>query len=123
MKTILIVDDNVFVGRGLIMLLNALNYDCEIIEAATEAQAIELSKSLLPTIILIDCCLPGKNGFVVVRKVVEVSPQSKIILLSIHDDPDNRAQAKCQGISVFVSKHENPIELLRVIRHYLENAR
>jgi len=86
--SVLIVDDHELVRQGIEAFLN-LQPDIEIIATAANAkQAIEQVEMLVPDVILMDLNLgEGINGIEATRQIKEISPQSKVIVLtSFHSD-------------------------------------
>ncbi|MBK9097154.1 MAG: response regulator transcription factor [bacterium] len=61
-------------------------------------------EELVPDIILLDIGLPGMNGIEVIPELRKLSPSSKIIIITIHDDDENVFNAICAGASGYLLK-------------------
>jgi DNA-binding NarL/FixJ family response regulator len=61
-------------------------------------------EDLVPDIILLDIGLPGMNGIEVIPELRKLSPTSKIIIITIHDDDENVFNAICAGASGYLLK-------------------
>jgi DNA-binding NarL/FixJ family response regulator len=82
--TVLLVDDHSLVRRGFRRLLED-EPDMEVVgEAGDGEESIRLAKELHPRVVVMDCALPGMNGLQATRKIVEDSPQTSVLMLSMH---------------------------------------
>jgi DNA-binding NarL/FixJ family response regulator len=111
MTTILVVDDQPAVLNALKQCF-AMEPDLQIIGTAEDgAQALALVRDLRPDILLTDIKMPLMNGIVATRAVLQASPDTKVVILSVYDDPLTRSQALAAGAAAFVAKHD-PADLL-----------
>src|SRR5713226_4241644 len=86
---ILIVDDNAAVRTTVRLLLDWHSFQvCG--EAKDGLEAIEKVIELKPDIILLDINMPGMNGVKAAYEIRRISPQTKIVFLTIHDTPAAR---------------------------------
>ena len=80
--SVLIVDDHAVVRRGLRAFLES-EEDIEIVgEAANGAEAVEKVQALLPDVVLMDLVMPGMGGIRATREIAEVSPSSRVLVLT-----------------------------------------
>ncbi|GAB4481996.1 MAG: response regulator transcription factor [Anaerolineales bacterium] len=115
MIRLLLVDDHAVVRSGLRLLLQS-EADIEIAgEAATGAQAIALTQSLQPDIVLIDIGLPDMSGIAATREIKHLCPQSAVLALTIHEDEEYFFKMLEAGASGYVPKRAAPEELLSAI--------
>jgi DNA-binding NarL/FixJ family response regulator len=87
MKTkILLADDHQLLLDGLRPLLDGY-VDIDVVGVAKDGmQAVELARSLNPDIVLLDISMPQLNGIDAARRILQDSPDIKIIMLSMHSD-------------------------------------
>ena len=114
--SVLIVDDHAVLRAGLRMLLDAES-DMEVVgEAGDGAEALARAVELTPDIVLLDVTMPGMSGLDVLRRVQEVSPPTRVLILTMHDDQGYVRQALEGGGLGYVLKRAADIELLSAIR-------
>jgi len=85
---LLLADDHEIVRKGLRSVLEAQK-DCEVVgEAADGRQAIALVKELNPDIVILDISMPLLNGLEATRQILKIRPQTKVLILTMHEsDP------------------------------------
>lgn len=87
MYRMMIIDDEPYVRRGLKKLTEWEKYGIEIIgEAANGKQAYDVIKKEKPDLILTDIYMPKMDGLELAKKVTDISPYAKVILLSGYED-------------------------------------
>ncbi len=114
--TILIVDDHVMVRRGLKMAIEAQSDLCVVGEAGTVHEAIAVAAASSPQIITLDLSMPGPSGVASVKRLRSASPSSRIIVVSMHDDPAYVRSAMALGAAGYVHKSAADTELVAAIR-------
>ena len=116
MVTVLIVDDQPGVLDALRQYF-AVEPDIRIVGEATDGRiAVALAGELQPDVVITDIRMPNLGGLDSIPRLREVAPQSKVIILTIYDDPATRAQAVAAGASAFVAKQDHAEVLLDVVR-------
>ncbi len=87
MKTarILLVDDHEVVRRGLRALLDAQPGWKVIGEAATGREAVQLTKELQPTVVVMGISMPELNGLEATRQILKAAPKTEVLILTMHD--------------------------------------
>jgi DNA-binding NarL/FixJ family response regulator len=114
--TVLLVDDHSLVRRGFRRLLED-EPDMEVVgEAGDGEESIRLAKELHPRVVVMDCALPGMNGLQATRKIVEDSPQTSVLMLSMHTESTWVRQAVEAGAKGYVLKDALDLELGAAIR-------
>ncbi len=120
---VLIVDDHAVVRAGLALLLNA-EEDLEAVgEAGTAKEAILEARSSRPDVILLDVVMPGQSGLEVVPQLLQEQPETKVVMLSMQDDPRYVRAAFEAGASGYVLKEAADVELVAAIREVAGGGR
>ena len=102
--TLLVVDDHTLFRRGLIALLS-LDGGLQVVgEAGDAAQALRLAPQLRPQVILLDNHLPGVMGVDAIRGLREVSPTSRVLMLTVSEDAQDLATALRNGAQGYLLK-------------------
>jgi DNA-binding NarL/FixJ family response regulator len=101
---VLIVDDTPQVRRDLRQFLDLTGGMEVIAEAADGQEAVRLANELTPDVIVMDLEMPRMDGFEATRQIKERGPAPRIIILSVHADPENIARARSAGADEFVVK-------------------
>jgi len=100
---LLIADDHEAVRLGLVNLLAGT--DVEIVaQAASGKECFKLAEQTKPDVILLDVRIPDGDGFQVLKKLRQKVPDSKVVMLSHHDNPTYVARSAIWGASDYVLK-------------------
>lgn len=112
---IVLVDDHALVMKGFTNLL-AKNGDFKIVgEATSSLEALEIVKKQKPNIVLMDINMPNETGIECARKIVKSFPDSKIIMLTMHNDEQYILKALSVGAKGYVMKNCEFEELIQAI--------
>jgi two-component system, NarL family, response regulator NreC len=113
---ILIADDHAVLRAGLRMLLEAQN-DMEVAgEAADGFDVSRKVRELRPDVVLMDLSMPGPPSGEVIRQVLRACPKTRVLVLTMHDDPAYLSAAMSAGAAGYVVKRAADSELLLGIR-------
>lgn len=114
--TVLLVDDHSLVRRGFRRMLEDES-DMEVVgEAGNGEDSIKLAKELHPQVVVMDCALPGMNGLQATRQIIEDSPHTAVLMLSMHTEGTWVRQAIEAGARGYVLKNAMDLELGAAIR-------
>lgn len=114
--TVLLVDDHSLVRRGFRRMLED-EKDMEVVgEAGDGEQAIQLAKAVRPNVVVMDCALPGMNGLDATRQIIQDSPNTAVLMLSMHSEGTWVRQAIEAGAKGYVLKNALDLELGSAIR-------
>ncbi|MDB6029438.1 MAG: two component transcriptional regulator, LuxR family [Verrucomicrobiales bacterium] len=117
---IAIIDDHPILREGMAVFLNQQN-DIEIVgEAETASQAVDLVERLKPEAIFLDISLKDSNGIDAIKSLKAVSPQLRILVLSMHDESIYAPRALRAGALGYVMKHESPETMLAALRKVIQ---
>lgn len=101
---ILIVDDNPRVRSGIRMLLQK-HEDWTICgEASDGIEAVRKAAEFKPDVILLDISMPNMDGLTALPLIREVSPDSQIIVLTLHESLDTARAASRAGANAYIAK-------------------
>jgi len=110
MTRILVVDDVALFRTGLAAALNEAGFDV-VGEAENGERAVEESEHLQPHIVVLDVLMPGLSGLEVVEKILAVSPDSQIVLLTASESEEDLLTGIKGGIRGYMVK-DAPFEVL-----------
>lgn len=113
---ILVTDDHAVLRAGLSSLLNAEPDMIVVGEAADGSECLRVAQALQPNVILLDINMPGVNGLEALPLLREAAPQSRVLVLTMHDDITYLRQVLRAGGAGYVLKQAADKELLSAIR-------
>jgi DNA-binding NarL/FixJ family response regulator len=114
--TVLLVDDHSLVRRGFRRMLEDES-DMQVVgEAGDGEEAVKLARSVHPRVVVMDCALPGMNGLEATRRIIEDSPDTAVLMLSMHTESTWVRQAVEAGAKGYVLKNALDLELGAAIR-------
>jgi DNA-binding NarL/FixJ family response regulator len=120
---ILIVDDHAVVRSGLRLLLEAEDDLEPVGEAGNVRDAVFQARALQPDVVLMDVVMPDGSGLDVVPKILHERPGTKVLVLSMQDDPQYVRQAFAAGASGYVLKEAADVEVVAAIREVARGGR
>lgn len=113
---LLVVDDHPVVRAGLRTLLGA-QADMEVVgEADDGAMAIAYAQRLKPDVVVMDIAMEGMNGLVATREIRKRLPQTKVLVLTMHENEEYLRQMLEAGATGYVLKQAVDTELAVAIR-------
>jgi two-component system response regulator NreC len=112
---ILIADDHGVLRAGLHALLNA-EPDLEVVgEASDGHEALRLASELRPDIVLLDLVMPGLGGIEVARQLKKSLPDTRTLILTVHEDVGLLREAIQAGAAGYLIKRAVESELINAI--------
>jgi two-component system, NarL family, response regulator NreC len=116
MIRILLADDHALVRHGFRMIL-AAQPDMEVAgEAGNGREAVELAQKLKPDIVVMDVTMPELNGIEATRRLIELSPRSRVLALSMHKDAVYVREILRAGARGYLLKDSADADLLAAVR-------
>ncbi len=113
---ILLADDHTILRAGLRMMLNA-QPDFEVVgEAQDGRQAIQEAQKLQPDVILMDITMPDMNGIEATRQIKKLLPETKVLVLTMHEHDEYVFQALRAGASGYMLKEAADTDLISALR-------
>ena len=123
MISVVLVDDHAVVRSGLRLLLEAQD-DIEVVgEAGNAKEAVFRARAFKPDVILLDVVMPGESGIEVLPKLLKESPETKVLVLSMQDDPSYVREAFAAGAQGYVLKEAADEEVVSAVREIAGGAR
>ncbi len=116
---ILIVDDHDAVRQSLTAWLQNALPDCIVRATASGQEAVELSRQTVFDVVLMDLGLPDISGIEATRHIKQISPQTRVVMLTIYEDRVYREDAAAAGASAFIPKRLASSTLLPEIKALL----
>lgn len=113
---ILVADDHYVVRQGLAALLVARNGMQVVGEAAAGKEAVDLARTLLPDVILMDMIMPGMDGPEAIALIKQENPNARILVLTSFSESKQVAAAIQAGALGYLLKDSSPDDLLHAIR-------
>ena len=123
--TIVLADDHHIVRQGFKSLLDSQEGFSVIAEAGNGLEAVKITANLKPDVLVADLMMPSLNGMEVIRQVRRLSPNTRVIILSMYMDEPYVIEALQNGAWGYVLKESNISDLIKAIRevaggrHYL----
>lgn len=114
---ILIADDHSMVRHGLKQILELENDIVVVAQASNGREAVDLAKLHVPDVILMDINMPIMNGLQAIKEIRLEKLQSKVIVLTIHEDREYLFKTLQTGAQGYVLKDAEPAVLVDAIRN------
>jgi DNA-binding NarL/FixJ family response regulator len=114
--TVLLVDDHSLVRRGFRRMLED---DPEIVvvgEASDGHDAVEMALLLRPAVVVMDFALPSMNGAVATRLILKSAPETAVLVLSMHSEPNYVRTCLEAGARGYLLKNAADLELIGAVK-------
>jgi len=122
MMRIVLADDHQLVRAGLRSLLQSFPDVSVLAECGDGHEALVLVDRHQPDVLLLDITLPGLNGLEVARRVPKLSPNTRVLILSMHAGAEYVAQALRAGVAGYLIK-DSAVDELKVALDALQRGR
>jgi two-component system response regulator NreC len=114
--TIVLADDHAVVRRGLELLLDAED-DFQVVASVGDVQAaIRTTRGYKPDVLVLDLNMPGGSSLDAIPEIMKASPQTRIAVLTMQDEPAFARQALSAGAMAYVLKEAADDELVTAVR-------
>jgi DNA-binding NarL/FixJ family response regulator len=117
MIRILIADDHTLVRRGLRAILDHMENVEVVGEASDGIEAVDLVKELKPDIVVMDVSMPRLDGIGAAGRIQELDLPTRIVVLSMYDDPNLVRKALQSGAEGYLVKRSVSEELVPAINN------
>lgn len=112
---LIVADDQEVIRKGIESMLS--DEDIEIVaEAANGLEAVEMSLKHRPNVLLMDVMMPELDGLDALERLRDESPQTRVVMMSAHDNPTYIARSVALGADGFVQKDVPAEEFVAAIQ-------
>ncbi|MDE2796617.1 MAG: response regulator transcription factor [Gemmatimonadota bacterium] len=115
MVRVLLVDDHEGVRAGLKALLESTGRVHVVGEASSGEEAVEKARTLEPDVVTMDLAMPGMDGVQATRHITGAGPETKVLVLTVHDADEVLIPALDAGAAGFVDKSVADTDLVGAI--------
>lgn len=123
MTTVVIADDHEIVRRGLRSLLEA-DGSCQVVaDVADGLSAVQTVEKLKPALLILDLNMPRMHGLEVLKHVRTNSPNTRVIVLSMHNDEPYVIEALRAGAAAYLLKGSESQEIAQALKEVLAGRR
>jgi two-component system response regulator NreC len=112
---IVLADDHAVVRSGLRLLLEGEDGWAVVAEAGTVPDAIRMVRAHEPDVLVLDLNMPGGSSLETIPQIVTDKPQTRIVVLTMQDDPEFARQALGAGAAAYVLKEAADAELVEAV--------
>jgi DNA-binding NarL/FixJ family response regulator len=114
--SVLLVDDHSLVRHGFRRMLEDEPGITVVGEASDGFEAVESALALKPRVIVMDFALPSMNGAVATRRILAGMPEAKVLILSMHAEPDYVRTCLDAGARGYLLKNAMDLELVEAVK-------
>ena len=118
---LLVADDHGLLRAGLVALLNAETGMVVVGEAEDEHSVVSLTVEKKPDIVLMDISMPDSGGIEATRRIKQLVPEAKILILTVHEDKGMMQEALRAGAMGYILKRAIKSELVNAIHAVLRD--
>jgi DNA-binding NarL/FixJ family response regulator len=112
---LIVADDHEVVRKGVRALLESQTGWSVLDEAVDGREAVEHAKRLRPDVVVLDISMPGLNGFEATRQIRKVSPESEVLILTMHDSEQVVRDVLLAGARGYVLKSDVGRDLVAAV--------
>ncbi|HYU68072.1 MAG TPA: response regulator transcription factor, partial [Burkholderiales bacterium] len=116
MIRIVVADDHTIVREGLKQVLSSASDFSIVGEAQNGHEVLERVRELVFDVLLLDLSMPGRSGIELIKQVHAEKPRLRILVLSMHQEPQYAVRALKAGASGYLTKESASAQLVSAIR-------
>lgn len=120
---IMIVDDHPLVAEGMQAILESYDDLCVVATLSNGQEAVDQVLSLAPDVVILDLNMPVLNGLQATEIILERRPETRILVLSMHDTPEYVSTALGHGAMGYILKDMATDEIRRAIDAVMRGER
>jgi DNA-binding NarL/FixJ family response regulator len=112
---LLLADDHEIVRQGLRSMLETQR-DCKVVgEACDGRQAVTMTKQLNPDVVILDIGMPSLNGLEATRQILKMRPQTKVLILTMHESDSVIREVLDAGARGYILKTDAGRDLVSAV--------
>jgi len=119
---VVIADDHPLMRTGIRSLLKTVPEVQVVAEVASGRELLELLASVRPEVVITDISMPEMDGLEALREIRVRYPRVRVIVLSMHDDPEVVRRAMAGGAAAYLRKQASEFELASAIHSVMERG-
>lgn len=123
MNTVILADDHEVVRRGVRSILEADGNFKVLAEVADGLSAVQAVEKYKPTLLFLDLSMPRLHGLEALRQVRTTSPNTKVLVLSMHNDEPYVIEALRGGAMAYILKGSESTEIARAVQEVVSGRR
>ncbi len=123
MNTVILADDHDIVRRGVRAVLEADGRFQVVAEVSDGLSAVQMVEKHKPSLLFLDLSLPRLHGLEALRQIRITSPNTKVLVLSMHNDEPYVIEALRSGASAYILKGSESDEIVRATQEVLAGRR
>ena len=113
--TVMVVDDHPIMRNGLRDVLEASGRLVVVGQAEDGEEAVQTVEELKPDVIVMDVMMPNKNGIDACREIMELLPETRVLMLTASTEEDAVIEAVAAGATGYLQKYTRPEELVEAV--------
>ena len=121
-SNILIIEDHELTRFGLKTAFEACEYVGDVYEAESAETALSILQDKHADLVVMDLGLPGMNGIEATEVIKQNYPETKVVVLTSHNDSIEVLNSLKAGANAYCSKEINPSRLITVVQSVLDGA-
>lgn len=115
MNTVILADDHEVVRRGIRSILEADGHFKVVMEVADGLSAVQAAEKLKPQLLFLDLSMPRLHGLEALRQIRTASPNTRVLVLSMHNDEPYVIEALRAGAMAYILKGSESTEIARAV--------
>jgi len=119
-EKILVVEDEPHIAEGIKLNLKLLGYTVKVVDDGLAA--IEVVKSWVPTLVVLDLMLPGMDGFGVLKEIRKDNKRLPVLVLTAKDHLSDKIKCFSEGVDDYLTKPFHLEEFLLRIKRLVEKS-
>ena len=112
---VMVVDDHPIMRNGLRDALEASGRLEVVGQAGDGEEAVQAVEELKPDVIVMDVMMPNKDGIDACREIMELLPETKVLMLTASTEEDAVIEAVAAGATGYLQKYTRPEELVKTV--------